>query len=183
MSSITLYDTTRSVSAAPEAPVERRRRPAPRVRLRRVRPATCVREAGSAAYGSYVLPAAPERAYPLVTATVRLTHRGRAVVLGALVAAAMTAVVVSSTASTATTGGSVAGQSAGQPAGESAGQSGAPVATTTVTVEPGQSMWEIARAVAPGTDPRVTITRIVDLNELSSAAAIRAGQRLTVPLG
>jgi len=89
-----------------------------------------------------------------------------------MAAVAMTAVVLSGTASTATTGGQLAGPSGGPVA-----------ATRVVTVEQGQSMWEIARAVAPGTDPRATITRIVELNELSSAAAIRAGQRLTVPLG
>lgn len=171
MSSITLFDPTTTASPEPAVRPARRRSPASRVRLQRVRPATCARPAGSAAYGPYVLPKAPERSAPLATATVRLTRRGRAVAVGAMVAVAMTAVVISGTASTATTGG------------QSAGPSEGPVATATVTVEAGQSMWEIARAVAPGNDPRATIMRIVDLNELSSAAAIRAGQRLTVPLG
>lgn len=172
MSSITLFDTTTTASPEPAVRPARHRTAAPRVRLHRVRRATCARPTGSAAYGSYVLPKAPERSAPRATATLRLTRRGRTVAVGAMAAVAMTAVVVSGTASTATTGGQVAGPSGGPVA-----------ATMVVTVEPGQSMWEIARAVAPGTDPRATITRIVELNELSSAAAIRAGQRLTVPLG
>jgi hypothetical protein len=50
-----------------------------------------------------------------------------------------------------------------------------------VVVLPGQTLWDIAKQVAPGQDPRVVIDEIVDLNALSSAGEIRAGQPLYVP--
>jgi hypothetical protein len=53
----------------------------------------------------------------------------------------------------------------------------------TVTVQPGQTLWEIARTVAPDTDPRATIARIVDLNALPSAHDIRPGLVLALPGG
>ncbi len=49
-----------------------------------------------------------------------------------------------------------------------------------VTVEPGQTLWEIAVAVDPGVDPRVTVWRIQQLNDLQDGS-VRAGQRLYVP--
>jgi hypothetical protein len=50
-----------------------------------------------------------------------------------------------------------------------------------VVVQPGQTLWDIAKTVAPGQDPRTVIDEIVDLNALSSAGEIRAGQPLYVP--
>ena len=50
-----------------------------------------------------------------------------------------------------------------------------------VVVQPGQTLWDIAKQVAPGQDPRTVIDEIVDLNALSSAGEIRAGQPLYVP--
>jgi hypothetical protein len=59
----------------------------------------------------------------------------------------------------------------------------APAHYTTVTVQPGQTLWEIARTFAPDTDPRATIARIVDLNALPSQHDIRPGLRLALPIG
>lgn len=57
----------------------------------------------------------------------------------------------------------------------------APVsATSTVIVQPGQSLWEIARSVAPQDDVRATIDRLVSLNNLESTS-VRPGQKLVVP--
>jgi hypothetical protein len=50
-----------------------------------------------------------------------------------------------------------------------------------VVVQPGQTLWDIAKQVAPGQDPRIVIDEIVDLNALSSAGEIRAGQPLYIP--
>jgi nucleoid-associated protein YgaU len=50
-----------------------------------------------------------------------------------------------------------------------------------VVVEPGQTLWDIAQDVAPGEDTRTVIAEIVELNTLSSAGDIRAGQPLYVP--
>jgi hypothetical protein len=55
-------------------------------------------------------------------------------------------------------------------------------ATAIVVVEPGQSLWSVARAVRPGTDPRETIERIRSLNGLSSVD-LAVGQTLIVPAG
>jgi LysM repeat protein len=57
------------------------------------------------------------------------------------------------------------------------------VPATTVVVQPGQTLWDIAQSVAPHEDPREVIASIVDLNALSDPGAIRAGQPLYVPSG
>ncbi len=49
-----------------------------------------------------------------------------------------------------------------------------------VTVESGQSLWQIAETIAPGTDPRDVIAAIVRLNQLLSGT-VQAGQQLAIP--
>lgn len=100
---------------------------------------------------------------------VRLTRRGRLVMVITF-ALVTTAVVfalglVPSQASTAVSGGAPSGQRV-------------PVAS--VVVQPGDTLWSIATRVAPGTDPRVTVQRIIDRNALPDAA-IEAGQVLVLP--
>jgi LysM repeat protein len=95
-------------------------------------------------------------------ASVRLTRRGRLVVLGASLLALA--------------GGWAA---LGSPAASTHDSYHA--ANHRVVVQPGQTLWDIARQVAPGEDPRVVIDQIVDLNGLSSAGQVRAGQPLYVP--
>ncbi len=51
----------------------------------------------------------------------------------------------------------------------------------TVVVGSGQTLWDIAQRIAPGEDPRTVISEIVDLNALSDAGSIRIGQELYVP--
>jgi nucleoid-associated protein YgaU len=51
----------------------------------------------------------------------------------------------------------------------------------TVVVTPGETLWDIARSVAPESDPRDVVAKIVDLNSLSDPGAIRVGQPLDVP--
>ena len=92
---------------------------------------------------------------------IRLTGRGRAVLLMALVLAAFMAFSIA--------------RFNGQ-----AGTSYTGPATATVTVHPGQTLWQIARAAAPGDDPRDTTDRIRSLNGLGSSV-VQAGQRLIVP--
>ena len=93
---------------------------------------------------------------------LRLTRRGRLVVLLALVAVAFAVFAL-----------------LGGPA-ESTGTAHHARAAT-VVVEPGQTLWDIASEVAPGEDPRVVIDEIVDLNALTDPGAIRVGQPLYVP--
>ncbi|HJV99213.1 MAG TPA: LysM peptidoglycan-binding domain-containing protein [Arthrobacter sp.] len=53
--------------------------------------------------------------------------------------------------------------------------------TVSVTVQPGESLWGIAAAVAPERDPRDVIADIVQLNNLS-AGTVLPGQQLFVPV-
>ena len=70
----------------------------------------------------------------------------------------------------------------GSSAAGSAAPAGAP-ALRTVVVQPGQTLWSFARAVAPAADVRETVMRLRELNNLSAAQAtdLRPGQPLLVP--
>ncbi|MDU0348430.1 LysM peptidoglycan-binding domain-containing protein [Actinomyces sp. MRS3W] len=57
----------------------------------------------------------------------------------------------------------------------------APVETTTATVRPGESLWDIAVATGAG-DVADTMAQIVDLNDLTTST-LQAGQTLIVPAG
>ena len=50
----------------------------------------------------------------------------------------------------------------------------------TVTVQPGESLWAIAEAVAPERDPRDVVTDIIQLNNLEAARVV-PGQALFLP--
>lgn len=54
-------------------------------------------------------------------------------------------------------------------------------ATASVVVQQGETLWEIAKRVAPQADPRATVSIIKELNGLSGRASVKAGQELTVP--
>ncbi len=53
--------------------------------------------------------------------------------------------------------------------------------TEVIKVEAGQSLWDVAVAVAPSEDPRSTIWTIKELNDLTTSEVL-AGQALVVPL-
>jgi LysM repeat protein len=92
---------------------------------------------------------------------VRLTFRGRVLLLAALVVVlfvAFSSLRIATQAGTTPTG----------------------PATRTVTVHAGETLWQIARQVAPADDPRDTVDRIRDLNALDTTV-VRAGQLLIVP--
>ncbi|MGO4784591.1 LysM peptidoglycan-binding domain-containing protein [Cryobacterium sp. W22_MBD10_FK3] len=54
------------------------------------------------------------------------------------------------------------------------------VAFEYVTIEAGQSLWQLAESIAPAQDPRDVIADIVNLNQLPSEA-VQPGQRLALP--
>lgn len=54
------------------------------------------------------------------------------------------------------------------------------VAFEYVTVQAGQSLWQLAETIAPTADPRDVIADIVSLNGLP-ADAVEPGQRLAIP--
>ena len=95
---------------------------------------------------------------------LRLTRRGRFVVLvvvSLLVFAAFTAFGARSAAT---------------------GERGAAVQTRTVEVGPGDTLWGIASEVAPPGEVRETVLRIEQLNSLPGPALV-VGQEIAVPLG
>ncbi|MCY7287185.1 MAG: LysM peptidoglycan-binding domain-containing protein [Cryobacterium sp.] len=98
---------------------------------------------------------------------LRLTRRGR-VVFTTLAAVPL----VASALAIALTGGIAAAESS------SAGR----VATAFdyVTIQSGQSLWQLAETIAPRSDPREVIAEIVNLNQLPSDS-VQPGQRLALP--
>ena len=57
-----------------------------------------------------------------------------------------------------------------------------PSVTAKVTVEAGESLWQVARRVAPSADPGAVAARIVELNGLASPS-VRPGEVLDSPIG
>lgn len=97
---------------------------------------------------------------------LRMTARGRRVVVGLVSLPLAVAVFMGALAG----GEALASRSASAPAGE----------FTTVLVEPGDSLWSIALEVAPSADPRDVVDEIVRLNALGSST-VTAGQRIAIP--
>ena len=95
---------------------------------------------------------------------LRITRRGRAVL--ALLVAIPLAI-----------GAAVTGIGA---IGAAAGTQGSTATFQYVTVDPGESLWQVADEVAPNADPRDVIAGIVSLNNLSSGD-VQPGQRLAIP--
>ena len=65
--------------------------------------------------------------------------------------------------------------------GAAAGADVSSVAFAHVTVQPGESLWQLAGEIAPTSDPRDVVSDIVQLNQLVSAE-VQPGQSLAVPL-
>ena len=95
---------------------------------------------------------------------LRLTARGRAV-LGVTSALFLLLVV--------TLSGRLSAD-----AGTSLGDQGR--ATGVVVVQPGESLWQIAQAIAPQADPRATVMAIRALNGLGDSTVV-AGQSIVIP--
>jgi hypothetical protein len=112
---------------------------------------------------SHVVPLGVRR--PQTRSTVRLTRRGRAVVLLLGIAIALAVGVFLGAGSVATE------------------RPGTPAPTRIVMVGSGDTLWDIAAdaaAATGGDDVRAMVTRIERLNALESGMVL-AGQRLRVP--
>lgn len=116
------------------------------------------------------VPAPPEQARAAVRTGLRLTRRGRVVLMGIplllAAAAVLTLIGFFNAPATAVEGG--------------AGMQ--PTAAVSYTVEPGDTLWTVASTVAPTEDIREVVAGMVELNSLQTAT-IHAGQRLFVPTG
>ena len=102
--------------------------------------------------------------YRAPRARLHLTRRGRAV-FTTLAAVPLVA------------GALVLGVNVG---GAAAGSGGAGATFDYVTVQSGESLWQLAESIAPNADPRDVIADIVSLNQLSSTD-IEPGERLAIP--
>jgi hypothetical protein len=114
-------------------------------------------------YSGYPSRSVP-RSAPSATPRLRLTRRGRAVV------SVLIAIPIA-----------VGGLLLGFDAGGAIATGDAPAESFTwVSVEAGQSLWQLAETVAPDADPREVVADIVALNQLPSAD-VEPGQRLALP--
>jgi hypothetical protein len=94
---------------------------------------------------------------------IRLTRRGRRVIaLLAIIPIALTFLLIGMRGAVATDG-TVQSE------------------TQSVVVKPGQSLWDVAVAISPNTDPRETIWVIQQLNSMKTSEVL-AGQALIVPI-
>jgi LysM domain-containing protein len=55
-----------------------------------------------------------------------------------------------------------------------------PAPRATYVVEPGDTLWSIARRVAPGQDPRPVVDGLIEANDIRGG--LRAGQELSIPV-
>lgn len=97
------------------------------------------------------------------TSGVRLTRRGRLVLLGLFLGLALVVLTI------------LGGQSA------ATREPGQPVATRTIVVGEGDTLWGIASGIAEPGEVRETIHYIEELNALSSPS-LKQGQELAVPV-
>ena len=100
---------------------------------------------------------------PTVTPTLRLTRRGRLVVLALAVVAVLAIGVFLSAGSVATE------------------RPGTPEPTRVVMVGTGDTLWDIAAEIADGGDVVAMVEHIEALNALDGGL-VTAGQRLRVPV-
>lgn len=99
------------------------------------------------------------------TQHVRLTTRGRTLVLLALVALLFGTF------------------SFGRANSQAAPAVEAPVvpAVQQTVIQPGESLWTVARRIAPDNDPRAVIAQIRQLNDMAGSQ-VQAGQHLLLPV-
>ncbi len=99
--------------------------------------------------------------------SIHLTRRGRVLVVLGLVALLYAAFSLGRAGSQASTA-----ETRPQPAA---------VPLAEVTVEPGESLWTLARRIAPRHDPRDVVRQLKDVNDLADPD-LRVGQRLRLPV-
>jgi hypothetical protein len=111
-------------------------------------------------FGSSPISFAPRSSTP----DMRLTRRGKAVILTVAIVAIGILAIMLGPSSTATD------------------QVGTPQETATVKVLPGHTLWQIAAAANPDGDIRATVDEIVELNSLPNASALQMGSEIAVPV-
>ncbi len=105
---------------------------------------------------------------PASPTTLTLTNRGRTVI--------MVSALIVATSSFAATFSAFNGAAA-----STASISAAPVVAEQIIVQPGESYWSIARAIAPGRSTQDVIDQIHQLNPFAGPT-LQAGTKILVPL-
>lgn len=103
------------------------------------------------------------------SARLRITRRGRLVLTTLVVSPLLALGVVAGVNATSAIATSVG-----------AGSSAAVVDFEYVTINAGESLWQVAERIAPASDPRDVVADIVSLNQLTSSS-VEAGQRVAIP--
>jgi hypothetical protein len=98
------------------------------------------------------------------SAPVRLTRRGKVVIVTLAVIAIGILAIMFGPSSTASS------------------DAGAPQETTSVQVLPGHTLWQIAADANPHGDIRKTVDEIIELNSLPNASALQMGSEIAVPV-
>jgi hypothetical protein len=99
----------------------------------------------------------------VATRRVRLTRRGRALLVLLCAVLLLAAVSIGRTGSQAATA------------------TGTGPTLSQTTVQPGETLWTVARRIAPQNDPREVVAQIRRINHLQSSS-LRAGQQLLLPV-
>lgn len=107
-------------------------------------------------------------------------YRRRRLVVVVLAVAVLAAALLLASAAVARIAGGDPSSAAGVPSPTSAAASSAAgvAAPATVVVQPGDTLWSIAAAVAPDVDVRITVDRLAALN---GSSPIVVGQQLELP--
>jgi Tfp pilus assembly protein FimV len=96
-------------------------------------------------------------------APVRLTRRGRLIIVLSVMALLVAVGLV-----------------LGHGSSQAAGRGSAAATSQTLTVRPGETLWAVAARIAPHSDPRLVVADIESRNHLHGVE-VRAGQQLRVP--
>jgi hypothetical protein len=102
------------------------------------------------------------------TPRLRITRRGRLV---------LTTLVIGPLVTLGVVGGVVAGLSTTSAVATSSSVS---AEFDYLTINAGESLWQVAERIAPTSDPRDVIAEIVSLNQLPTSS-VEAGQRIAIP--
>jgi hypothetical protein len=107
-------------------------------------------------------------------------YRRRRLAAGLVAVAVLTVVLLLVSSAMARIAGGAPSSAAGDPSPTSAAASSAAgvAAPATVVVEPGDTLWTIAEAIAPDTDVRITVDQLVALN---GSSPLVVGQELELP--
>jgi Tfp pilus assembly protein FimV len=97
------------------------------------------------------------------SASIRLTRRGRLIIVAVLMATMVLAGIV-----------------LGHGSSQAAGHGSAAATSLTLTVKPGDTLWSVAARIAPHSDPRLVVADIESRNHLVGGQ-VRAGEQLRVP--